>query len=140
MTTSIDTNVLVSLWDVDDALHRAARVALDAALARERLAISGIVYAELLAAPGRSGMFLDKFCEEAGIGIEWELGERALRLAGEAFQGYAARRKKQKGTAPRRILADFLIGAHATLNGYKLLTMDEGVYRVAFPKLAIVEV
>jgi len=41
---------------------------------------------------------------------------------------------------PRRILADFLIGAHATVNGYKLLTMDAGVYRAGFPRLAVVEV
>jgi predicted nucleic acid-binding protein len=140
MTTSIDTNVLVALWDVDDALHRAARAALDTALELERLAISGVVYAELLAAPGRTAIFLDKFCEDAGIGIEWELGERILRLAGEAFQGYATRRKKQRGTEPRRILADFLIGAHATVNEYKLLTMDAGVYRAGFPRLAVVEI
>jgi predicted nucleic acid-binding protein len=37
----------------------------------------------------------------------------------------------------RRILTDFLIGAHAFVNGYKLLTLDARVYEAAFPRLAI---
>ena len=37
----------------------------------------------------------------------------------------------------RRILADFIIGAHALANGFRLLSLDQGLYRVAFPTLAI---
>ena len=140
MTTAIDTNVLAALWDAGDALHGEARKALDVALGRGSLVISGVVYAELLAAPGRTEAFLEQFCGDTGIGVEWELGERACRAAGEAFQGYAARRRKQKGTEPRRILADFLIGAHALVKGYTLLTLDEGMYRAAYPRLGIVTV
>jgi predicted nucleic acid-binding protein len=43
---------------------------------------------------------------------------------------------KQQERAPRRILADFLIGAHALVNGYKL-TLDAGTYRVSFAKLGL---
>jgi predicted nucleic acid-binding protein len=137
MTTSIDTSVIVALWEAGDALHRAARQALDAALGQGTLAISGVVYAELLAAPGRSEAFLDEFCEDTNIEVEWELGERIWRAAGAAFQTHSARRRKQRGTQPRRILADFLIGAHALVSGYKLLTLDAGIYQVSFPKLVI---
>jgi|SRR5208282_1598209 len=140
MTTAIDTNVLVALWDAGDALHAVSRKALDAALGQGSLVISGVVYAELLAAPGRTEAFLDLFCEETGIGVEWELEERIWRAAGAAFQGYAARRKNQKAEEPRRILADFLIGAHALVQGYTLLTLDERMYRAAFPRLGIVAV
>jgi predicted nucleic acid-binding protein len=140
MTTAIDTNVLVALWDAGDALHAVSRKALDAALGQGSLVISGVVYAELLAAPGRTEAFLDLFCEETGIGVEWELEERIWRAAGAAFQGYAARRKNQKAEEPRRILADFLIGAHALVQGYELLTLDERMYRAAFPRLGIVTV
>jgi predicted nucleic acid-binding protein len=35
------------------------------------------------------------------------------------------------------LLADFLIGAHALENGYKLLTLDGGLYRRAFPGLQV---
>jgi len=137
MTTAIDTNVIVALWDAEDSLHRAARAALDKAFNEGTLVIPGAVYAELMAAPGRTEAFVDRFCEETGIGVEWEFGERVWRAAGTAFQGYAARRRKQKGAEARRILADFVIGAHALVNGYKLLTMDAGIYQASFPKLAI---
>jgi hypothetical protein len=140
MTTAIDTNVLAALWDAGDALHGEARKALDAALGRGTLVISGVVYAELLAAPGRTEEFLDEFCADTGVGVEWELEERIWRMAGAAFRSYAARRRKQKGTEPRRILADFLIGAHALVKGYELLTLDERMYRAAYPRLRIVVV
>jgi len=140
MTTAIDTNILVTLWDVEDSLHGPARQALEAAFEQGSLVIAGAVYAELLAAPGRTEEFLDQFCEETGIGVEWELSEEVWRAAGLAFQGYAARRKKQKGTYPRRILANFLVGASAAVNGYRLLTLDAGLYRASFPKLDTVTV
>ncbi len=140
MTTAIDTNIISGFWNEDDALNRAARKALDAALERGSLVISGVVYAELLAAPGRTEAFLDLFCEETGIGVEWELEGRIWRVAGAAFQSYAAGRRKQKGVEPRRILADFLIGAHALVQGYTLLTLDERMYRAAYPRLGIVTV
>jgi predicted nucleic acid-binding protein len=138
MTTAIDTNVIVALWDAADSLHRVARTALDKAFNEGTLVVSGAVYAELLAAPGRTEAFVDRFCEETGIGVEWEIGEKVWRVAGSAFQGYAARRRKQQGAEARRILADFVIGAHALVNGYKLLTLDAGIYQTSFPKLAIV--
>ena len=60
-----------------------------------------------------------------------------MALAGRAFQAYAEWRRKQRDRGARRILADFLIGAHASANGYRLLTLDDGLYRAAFPALAI---
>ncbi|HXC87890.1 MAG TPA: type II toxin-antitoxin system VapC family toxin [Candidatus Cybelea sp.] len=137
MTVALDTNVIVALWDAAEGLHTAARKALEAASGREALAMCGVVYAELIGAPGRTEAFVDRFCEEAGIAVEWELEERIWRRAGVAFQGYATRRKKQSGAEPRRLLADFLIGAHTLENGYKLLTLDGGMYRRAFPGLRL---
>jgi predicted nucleic acid-binding protein len=139
MTAAIDTNVIVALWNKDDIQNRAAQKALEETQERGGLVICGAVYAELLAAPGRTEVFIDGFCEETGIGVEWELGEKVWRAAGVAFQSYAARRRKQKGAEPRRILADFLIGAHALVNGYKLLTLDGGMYRASYPRLMIAE-
>jgi len=137
MTTAIDTNVIVALWDAKDTLHRTARAALDKAFNEGPLVISGAGYAELMGAPERNETFVDRFCEEAGIAVEWEIGEKAWRAAGTAFQSYAVRRRKQKGAEARRILADFVIGAHALVNGYKLLTLDAGVYQASFPRLGI---
>src|SRR5438270_11989 len=75
--------------------------------------------------------------EDTGIVIDWELREQVWRSAGRAFQAYAERRRKQRDMVPRRILADFLIGAHAASNGCRLLTLDDRLYRAAFPTLAI---
>ena len=136
MTIALDTNVLSALWNDNDALNRVAAKALEDKK-QEQMAICGVVYAELIGAPGRTEAFVDRFCEEAGIAVEWELKERVWRRAGVAFQEYAARRKKQIGAAPRRLLVDFLIGAHALENGYKLLTLDEGLYKAAFPRLKL---
>ena len=137
MTTAIDTNVIVSLWNEDETQNLAAQEALKEARGRGSLVICGAVYAELLAAPGQTEAFVDRFCEETGIAVEWELGERVWRAAGAAFQSYAGRRRKQKDAGPRRILADFLIGAHALVNGYKLLTLDGRTYQASFPRLGI---
>jgi hypothetical protein len=140
MITAIDTNVLVALWDRDDTLNSAAQLALDAAFARGKLVISGAVFAELLAFPRRTETFLDRFLKDTGIAVDWTTDESLWRVAGKAFQKYANRRRKQATGSPRRVLADFLIGAHALERGYSLLTLDTHIYRAAFPKLQIVKV
>ena len=137
MTTAIDTNVVVALWDKDPTLSLAAQTALEAAFNRGNLVVSAPVFAELIAAPGRTETFVTSFLEETGIAIDWDLGEAVWRSAGRAFQGYAERRRKQRDPGGRRILADLLIGAHAQTRSYRLLTLDERLYKVAFPSLTI---
>ena len=137
MTTVIDSNVIAALWNLDDALNAAARSALDAALARGPLVVPASVYAELMAFAGRTETFLDGFFGETGIGVEWHMEERVWRAAGQAFQSYAGRRRRQREPGPRRSLADFLIGAYAARHNYWLLTLDESIYRAAFPSLKI---
>ena len=138
MTTAIDTNILVALWDTDPQLNSAVQKALDSAQARGALVITGAVYADLLALPGRTEKMLDEFLGATGILVEWQLSEQIWRTAGRAFQEYARRRRKNKAEMPRRILAGFLIGAHAAVHHYPLLTLDRRLYRAAFPKLKIV--
>lgn len=140
MVTAIDSNVLVAFWDADNTLNSLAQSALTAAWKRGHLIIAAPVYAELLAFPGRAESFLDAFLRETGISVEWELDEATWRAAGRAFQTYAARRRKRAVAAPRRILADFLIGAHAFRKGHTLLTLDSRLYQSAFPRLSIINV
>ena len=110
------------------------------ALSRGNLIVPAPVYAELMAFAGRTETFLDAFFRETSIGVDWDLGERVWRLAGQAFQAYATRRRKQREAGPRRILADFVIGGYSARHNYSLLTLDEGVYKAAFPGLRIVTV
>src|SRR5258708_34737498 len=107
MTTAMDTDVVSGLWDNDAALNVRAQAALDGVCGRGRLVVSGVVYAELLAAPARTEEFVDRFLHAAAIDVEWEINERLLRAAGLAFRGYADRRRKQSGAEPKRIPADF---------------------------------
>ena len=137
MTTAIDTNVIIALWDRDDAVSTAAQSALDAALRRGALVVAAPVFAELLAAPGRDETFLDTFFRDTGITVDWNLDETVWRTAGRAFQKYAARRRMRRDRGPCRILTDFLIGAHAFERGCSLLTFDDRLYRSAFPNLGI---
>src|ERR1700722_2855133 len=137
MTTAIDTNVIVALWSSDAALSVAAETALEAAFRRGSLVVAAPVFAELIAAPGRSESFVGTLLEENGIVVDWNLNEPIWRAAGRAFQAYAERRRQQRDHGTRRLLADFLIGAHAHIRGYRLLSLDERLYRAAFPTLKI---
>ena len=140
MTTVIDTNVLIALWDADNTLNSAAQAGLDEAFRRGSLVIPAPVYTELMASPHRSETFLDSFLHDTGISVEWILVEAIWRAAALAFQRHAARGKKQRGSGPRRILADFLIGAYARENRFRLLTLDERFFGINFPDLTIAKV
>lgn len=139
MTIALDTNILVSLINRADPLNEAVGRVLDS-LSEERLVVCGAVYAELLAFRRRTESFVDVFLSETRIDIDWTVGESIWRVAGHTFSKYADRRRKAKTGHPRRILTDFLIGAHAIENSYPLFTLDEGHYRTAFPKLKLIRV
>ena len=137
MTTAIDTNVLVALWDEDPTLSSAAQTALEAAFHRGGLVVSAPVFAELIAAPGRTEAFVSSFLEDTGIVVDWDLSEAVWRSAGRAFRSYAERRRRHRESGTRRILVDFLIGAHAATHVFRLLTLDERLYRASVPALTI---
>jgi predicted nucleic acid-binding protein len=137
MTTAIDTNIIVALWHDEPSVSTSVEAALDAAFRRGGLVIAAPVFAELIAAPGRTEDFVNMFLNENGIAIDWTLDKAIWRAAGRAFQAHAERRRSQGETGPRRLLADFLIGAHAQMHVYRLLTLDERHYRAAFPELRL---
>ena len=140
MTTAVDTNVIVSLWYPDSKLNSVARLSLDAAYSKGPVIISAPVFSELLAAPSRDENFVNSFVRDTGLIVDWMLSQQTWRVAGRAFQQYSVRRKLHRSSGPRRILADFLIGAHAFEAGHKLLTLDAGFYKTAFPGLKLVSI
>ena len=140
MISAVDTNVIVALWDADERDHLTALDLLDEAASRGGIAICGAVYGELLAGPGRTEEFINNFLDDAEIVVNWSSSEAIWRTAASAFQKYAARRRRGRSGEARRILTDFYIGAHALENGHSLLTLDDGLYRAAFPKLSLFRV
>ena len=144
VTTAVDTNVLLSLLQGEraadlDALERA----LESAAESGELIISPPVYCKLIAEPARNERFVTTFLEDTRIRVEWAMPNDLWRLAGRAYGGYIERRRSQRNSqpndeGPRRILADFIIGAHASYHQTRLLTFDQKVYRAAFPELTII--
>lgn len=57
----------------------------------------------------------------------------AAFLAGKAYIRY-----RERGGKRRSLLPDFLIGAHAAVAGYRMLTRDSRRYRTYFPKLDLI--
>lgn len=139
-TTSVDTNAIVYLLNQDHALNQRALAAIEGSRRAGPLVVSGPVYSELLGLPSRTQAVLDEFFTIGGIEIDWRFDETIWRAAGVGFQGYVERRLAATGQLPRRILADFLIGAHSMVRGYTLLTTDPRHYAIAFPTLPIVTV
>ena len=138
MTTAVDTNVFQALWSGTPTVVSAAETGLERASGRGALVISPVVYAELIASPSQDIEAIEAFLNTARIRIDWLLDIDVWQTAATAFQGYAQRRRAQeRGPGPRRILADFLIGAHAVHHASALLTFDQGIYRAAFPSLIV---
>ncbi|HZL26154.1 MAG TPA: PIN domain-containing protein, partial [Acidobacteriaceae bacterium] len=127
MMTWIDTNVMVALWEADHALQALAVRELIEASRTGAIAISGCVYAEFVAGPKRPPGVVWAFLHEAEIDVAWDVGEDVWRLAAERFSQYPERRRMDRGE-PKRFLADFLIGAQATVRGGRLLTFDRRIY------------
>jgi len=100
------------------------------------LVICAPVYAELLAHPKASASFVDEFLLKTHVVTDFLLDEAVWRKAGSAFAEYAQRRRRSKEGAPRRLLVDFLVGAHALLRADRLLTLDAPRYKHSFPDLS----
>jgi len=134
--TAIDTNVLSVLW-----LEGTHTSEMSALLGRARgeggLVISAPVYTELMAHPKAGSGFLDIFLAKTEIAVDFAIKEEVWREAGRAFGEYAQRRRQSGDGVAKRLLADFLIGAHAYLTADRLLTLDASRYRHAFPKLRL---
>lgn len=69
------------------------------------------------------------------LGVGFSAIEMAAALAaGEAWKMY-----RSQGGQRDRMVADFLIGAHALAQADRLLTRDRGVYRKYFRGLRVVD-
>lgn len=142
MRAAIDTNVFVSLFAGDEETSPWAQQALEEIALHAALVISPAVYAELVA--GREAGGIETFLSDKSIEVSWELGKDVWCTAGSRYGAYARSRKRQGDgrnavPGPRRILADFLIGAHALYLGDKtLLTTDTKIFTNYFPELRVI--
>ncbi len=131
MIIAVDTNILLDIWLPDPAFGPQSWEALMLADALGGLVICEVVYAELSPRfPVRSE--LDHALELLDIIVE-PTGKSVAHEAGHAWQRY-----RHAGGKRTRIMADFLIGAHAAIVADQFITRDEGFYRGHFSQLQIV--
>ncbi|MEX2535542.1 MAG: PIN domain-containing protein [Trueperaceae bacterium] len=138
MLSAIDTNVISALWSREP---KARKLALLLGRAREEggLVVCAPVHAQLFAHPTATPAFIEQFLVDTGIDVDFQLSEAVWRGAGEAFASYAERRRDSGGGQPKRLLVDFLVGAHALFKADRLLTLDPARYQTAYPALTLVE-
>jgi predicted nucleic acid-binding protein len=140
MTTAVDTNVLLDLLSPDSQHFDDSFVALRS---QEGLIVSEAVLAEL-ASEFEDEAAANAFLASLEVGLV-RTAEPVLHLAGNAFSAYL--RNRQPSRCPncgaiipgrQRILADFMIGAHALVHAGRLLGRDRGYYGTYFPDLVLV--
>jgi hypothetical protein len=134
MRTALDTNVISALWSQEVTAQRIVS-SLGEAQRVGGLVICAPVYVELSAHPKVTMSFVDEFLRNTSIVVDFVLDERVWRKAAEVFSDYARRRRKAGGQ--KRLLVDFIIGAHATLHADRLMTLDQGRYEKTFPTLKL---
>jgi len=135
--TAIDANVVILLEHGSTSEVERIVCALDRLAGDGGIVISAPAFAELCAGPA-GPLGAEELLEDARISIDCDLSMAVWRMAGQAFRSYSARRRSSGGGGPRRILADFIIGAHACTVG-TLVTSDAAFFRRAFPNLRVID-
>lgn len=129
-TTLVDSNVLLDIATDDPAWSEWSALALEKAANESQLAINALIYAEVSVSFSR--------IEDLELAVPSTLFKRepipyeAAFLAGKAFLRY-----RRRGGAKTTPLPDFVIGAHAAVAGFRILTRDAKRYRTYFPSVEI---
>lgn len=137
--TYLDTNILIDLFEGDAPIAERALRAIEAVAGDGPVAVCAAVYAEFCVGSQRDVDDVANDLRSAGIVIDVTGTFDVWRKAAFAYSGYAARRIAANAAHPRRILADFVIGAAADVKGAAFVTRDAAFFRRAFPTLRVVD-
>ena len=130
MITAVDTNILLDVFLPDPKFADRSSALLRKAYDEGALIISEIVYAEL-APQFKDRKMLDLTLGQINITLS-PLDSDVAFLAGEKWGHY-----KESGGSRKRIISDFLIGAHAVIKADRFFTRDRGFYSTYFTELQL---
>lgn len=131
MHVLVDSNILIDIATKDAAWARWSASALTRVANEAILVINPIVYAEISATFSRIEAVEATFPQE--VFRHEPLPFEAAFLAGKCHRDY-----RRRGGVRSSILPDFLIGAHAAIKGYRLLTRDARRFASYFPRLSLI--
>ena len=119
----LDTNVVIDALDPGSPYHAWANKHIVNALSGEGAAVNAVTVAELCAGD-RNPKHVESDLRRWGVQV-LDVPAAAATICSRAYRRYAlARRASGGGAAPKTPLPDFFIGAHAEMEGWKLVTRD----------------
>lgn len=120
------------MFGADPTFGERSRAALHGCVTEGGLVACEVVFAELAAAfPTSDGA--GAALAALGVGFS-PLAPVAALSAGGCWRDY-----RRRGGSRERVVADFLIAAHASVQADRLLTRDRGFYRRYFPTVTVLD-
>ncbi len=132
MISAVDSSVLLDVVTDDPRFSDRSEAVLRRGVAEGRLVVCECVVAEVRPAFGSTAVF-EEFLHDWELQLVPSSLESAI-LAGDHFTTYL-----ERGGRQGRVVADFLIGAHAQMHADRLIARDRGFLRDYFTRLNVLD-